>query len=448
MKRVALAVAIVLAPRVADAAVCVGRPTDSGGYAGYTYGTDPVKTYDTTQIRVHYATSGANAPKQASTRSDGVPDVVALAGDTAEEAVTKYAQMGYRAIPSDATCASNGGDARVDVYLVTFSGADGTTVPEACDGAACSSFVLSQANFGFGSGYANDTEAFRTVLSHELFHAVQNAYDSQLARFWAEGSAQWAMKTLHPELQDFERQLPAFFSDPHHSIDTPPSGVTNGYLYGAAVLPLFLQLTRGEDFVKLVLEAEADGTAAIPAIDKVLQTKGSSFADAFPMFWAWNAATKGYAGGGGYPEAATYPGVKADALSDGATAINSGYGAFVYAGTLDGATKVSLETDASRNAGVLVPVESGVAKLDQAQKLPATAQGDALVVVAGVSSKKQDAPFTIRYGAPDAPDAGASSSGGGGGGGGCRTARGEGGALAFAIAALLVPLARRLRRRG
>ncbi|HEY8080014.1 MAG TPA: hypothetical protein VIF62_38050, partial [Labilithrix sp.] len=183
-------------------------------------------------------------------------------------------------------------------------------------------------------------------------------------------------------------------------------------------------------------------TAALPAIDKVLQTKGSSMADTFPVFWAWNVATKSYAGGGGYPEAATYPGVKTDALADGANAINSGYGAFAYVGTLDGQTQISLDTDATRNAGVLVPVEGGVAKLDQVQKLPANAQGEVIVVVAGISPKKQDAPFTIHYGAPDASDGGASSSGGGGGGG-CATAPSHHDALPLSALALLLVLRRR-----
>ncbi len=450
-KRVVLAAAILAAPRAAEAATCSGRPTDPGGYGGYTYGSDTVKTYDTTQVRVHYATTGIHSPDQTSTRADGVPDLVAFAGDTAEDALTQYANMGFKKIPSDAACASNGGDGRVDIYLVTFTGADGTTVPEACDGLACSSFVLSQAKF-IGTGYANPQEGFKTVVSHELFHGVQNAYDQSLDRFWAEGSAQWAMKSIHPELQDFERQLPAFFSDPHHSLDSLPSGVTSGYLYGSAVWPLFLTTAHGQDMVRLVLEAEVDGTLAMVATDKVLQTKGSSIADAFPTFAAWNVATKGYAGTGGYPDAAKYPGVKVDPLADGANAITSGYDYYGYVGTLDAPKTISLDTDTTRNAGLMIPLDGGKAQLDKAAKLPTTAQGDVIVVVAGITTKKTDAPFTIHLADPGPNDGdGGASSSGGSSSGGCRAASdaggrdvGAGSALA-ALGALAFVAARRKR---
>jgi hypothetical protein len=309
---------------------------------------------------------------------------------------------------------------------VTFAGADGTTVPEACNGAACSSFVLVESTFA-GRGYPTTADGFRTVVAHELFHAVQNGYDSQLDRFWAEGTAQWAMKTVYPDLTDFEGQLPAFFKDNTRSLDTQPSGVTAGFLYGAAIWPLFLTLRHGPDTVRLVLEKEVDGTKSIAAADAVLVSKGSSIAEDLPLFGAWNAATKALAGTGGYPDAAKYPGVKTEPLADGAAGITSGLPYFVYRGTLDALSKVSLETDAARNAGVIVPIEGGKPALAKASKLPANTQGEVLVVVAGITTKKTDAPFTIRIGAPDpegtsggtSGDAGPGGGGGGSSSGGC-----------------------------
>jgi hypothetical protein len=438
-RTIVLAALAMLAPRIAEAAQCQGRPTDPAGYAGYTYGSDPVKTYDTPQIRVHYATTGVHAPTQDSTRPDGVPDLVAMAGDIGEDALTRYAQMGFKKIPDDSSCASNGGDSRTDIYIVTFSGADGTTAPDACNGTVCSSFVLSQWRF-IGSGYASTEEGLKTVVSHELFHCVQNAYNSQLDRFWAEGSAQWAMKTLHPELGDFERQLPAFFSQSSKSLDAPPNGAVAGFLYGSAVWPLYLTLTQGNDAVRTILENEVDGTSAMDAANKMLQAKGTSLADAFPLFGAWNVATKDHAGTGGYPNAANYPGVKLGALAEGANAISSGYDYFGYIGKLDTEQGITLETDATRNAGLVIPLDGGKAQLDKAKKLPANAQGDVVVVVAGVTTKKTDAPFTIHLGAavqePPSDDGGASSSGGSsGGGGGCAVAEpNDAGTLAFAFA--------------
>jgi MYXO-CTERM domain-containing protein len=440
-------------PRLASAQ-CVGRPTDAAGVNGFSYGAAEVKSYATNSVRVHYATSGQHAPDLATTRGDGVPDTVAFAADVGEDALAKFAQMGFRAPPSDASCASNGGDAKIDVYLVAFTGGDGTTVPEACNGRVCSSFVLSESKFT-SKGYADAKEGFSTVVPHELFHAVQNAYDRDLDRFWAEGTAQWAMKTLHPELQDFERQLPGFFKEPERSIDTQPSGVTASYLYGSAVWPLFLTLKYGDGVVRSVLEAETDGTKSLAAVDKVLATKGSSLAEAFPMFAAWNVATKTYAGTGGYPDAAKYPGIKVSSGGDGTSGVTSGLAYAAYAIDPGGTVGVSLETDATRNGGVLVPLDGGKARIDRAQKLPANADGPSLVVIAGITTKKTDAPFTIRFGAPvsgsSSGSSGQTSSGnGGGGGGGCAcatTSTRPGGPALLLVAVAALVAGRKLRRR-
>lgn len=455
MKRAAaLAIALLGLPRLAEAGTCVGRPTDAGGYAGYTYGAAEVKSFAGTAVRVHYATSGQHAPNLATTRQDGVPDTVALAADLGDQALGKYAAMGYKAPPSDASCASNGGDDKLDIYLVAFAGADGTTVPDNCNGNVCGSFVLSESTFT-GRGYASAQEGFSTVVTHELFHAVQNAYDQGVDRFWAEGTAQWAMKVVHPDLSDFERQLPAFFAEPNRSIDTQPSGVTAGYLYGSSVWPLFLATKYGEDTVRAVYDGEAAGAKAIDATDAVLKAKGTSLAEAFPLFWAWNAATKAYAGAGGYPDAAKYPGVKLTPFQDGTTGITSGLGAFLYLASSATSWRLALDTDPARNAGLVVPLEGGKAALDRAKPLAGgghvdLGEGDAIVVVAGITTKKTDAKFTLSI-VPaqdlgnDVP--GASSSGGGGGdSGGCRTSpRGGDGLAGLALLAAGVVLARRRR---
>jgi hypothetical protein len=409
----------------AAAAPCSGRPTDAAGYQGYTYGSATVSSYATARARVHYALTGSNAPNLATARGDGVPDTVAVAGDAAEKSLAKYAEMGFKQPPSDESCDSNGGDGKLDIYLVAFAGADGTAVPEACTGRACSTFMLIDSTFS-GRGYPTVAEGFRTVVSHELFHAVQNGYDSQLDRYWAEGTAQWAMKNVFPEVIDFDRQLPAFFKDPTRSLDTQPSGVTAGFLYGSGVWPLFLTQRYGSETVREIFENETDGTKSIAATEAVLASKGASLAEAYPLFGAWNAATKALAGEGGYPDAAKYPGVKTEALVDGATAISSGLSYYVYRGTLDALSKVSIEGDAERLGGVVVPIVEGKANLAGVKALPANVEGEVLVVVAGTTTKKTDAPFTVRIGAADpgvpASSSGAappSSSGGGGDDGGC-----------------------------
>ncbi len=420
-------VSLLAATRAASAAGCQGRPTDASGFQGYSYGAEPVKSFATARVRVHYAITGNNSVDPTTTRADGVPDTVALAADVGEKALGKYAEMGFKQPPPDTGCTSNGGDDKLDVYLVAFTGADGQTIPESCTGSSCSSFVLAEGSF-VGRGYPTVAEGFRTVVAHELFHTVQDGYDSELDRFWAEGTAQWAMKQVFPELTDFEGQLPAFFKDPTRALDTQPSGVTAGFLYGSAVWPLFLTLRHGPDTVREILEKELDGTKSLAAIDAFLLGKGSSLAEDYPLFGAWNTATNELAGVGGYPDAAKYPGVKTAVLAEGATGITSGLSYFSYRATLDALSKVWVETDATRNAAVGVPVVLGKPDLTKAVKLPADLEGDVLVVVGGITTKKTDAPFTIHVGAPASDgsssgvDGGTSGGRGGGDSGGCTTA--------------------------
>lgn len=440
-------------------AVCAGRPSDAGGFNGYVYPPAVEKTHDSARVRVHYTTTGTHAPDQTTTRGDGVPDVIAHTADSAEAALSKYQEMGFKLPPSDTACTSNGGDDKIDVYIVAFKGADGSTIAESCTSTQCSSFVLVASGF-VGTGYPSVKEGFRTVVAHELFHAVQNTYSpAQEDRTWAEGTAQWGMKQPFPELVDFEKQLPAFFKEPSRSIDSPPAGVTVSYVYGSGVWPLFLQLKYGPTTVREVFEEEAKGTANVyQAIDTVLKAKGASLAEAFPLFGAWNASTKSLAGTGGYPDAAKYPGITIGELADGVGEISSGLGYFAYRGTVSN-NGISLETDAARNAGVLVPIIDGKPDLAKATKLPANGDGEVLVVVGGVTTKKTDAPFKVRIGDPVQGSSGgtsgtsgnASSSSGAAPGddGGCTTtssSSSSNGSVLLVVAGLVV--ARLMRRRG
>ena len=63
------------------------RPTDAGDYGGYVYEGTP-SSYATPEgnVRVWWTATGSHAAPLASTRMDGVPDVVATIGDVAEKA--------------------------------------------------------------------------------------------------------------------------------------------------------------------------------------------------------------------------------------------------------------------------------------------------------------------------------------------------------------------------
>jgi hypothetical protein len=407
---------VVVLSGTARADTCV-RPTDPGGYAGYAYGPAATQSFDGTQVRVWYTKEGAHAVRADTTRTDGVPNDVARVAEIGDAALARYAAMGYRAPPSDVAmpeCGSNGGDGRIDIYLVDFQSADGQTVPERCTtaGAAttCASFLLVKADF---TGlYATRDEGIRTVVPHELFHAVQHAYDVAIDSFWSEGTAQWAAKTLDPTLLDLERFLPAYFKATTRAFDAP-AGVAGAYLYGTAIWPVFLDARFGPEIVRSILESMgASGASALDATKTVLAGKGTSLGAEYTRFATWNVATGSRSASHpaidyGYAGAASYPLVTTTPLSGSVAGALSGLGSAFYTAHADAVTEATVIADASRIAAVLVPLASGRADLANARPLPTTFSGDAVVFVAGLTTNKSDAPYTVSTRLlPSEPDAG------------------------------------------
>jgi MYXO-CTERM domain-containing protein len=437
------------------------RPTDASAYGGYAYG-GPGKSFATPGGggRVWWTATGTPAPDLTSTRADGVPDAVATVGDVLDHALAQYATMGFKAPIGDGsypTCADNGGDGRVDVYLIAFAGGDGVTVQERCTmvtGATkCPGFLMIERKFT-ARGYSSELEGAQTVVPHELFHLIQNAYDANLDHWWAEGSAQWATKQLYPSLLDLERNLPSYFSEITRPIDSPPAGAAAGFLYGTAIWPVFLGQHDGSDVVRKILESEGTGKAVFDASDAVLTGMGTSLADEYGTFAAWNAGTGKRTGTGGYPDAAKYPTAPTTAFPDGApaelTGITAGFSATYFTLGDAAARTIALETDDTRLGGLVVPLENGKARVDQIAKLPATVSGSAIVVLAGRSSKKTDVHWTLRATTPVDPNADAgpeptatdSSSG-------CAVGSGaSGGSSAWALGLLGLAVVAGRRRRG
>jgi hypothetical protein len=405
-----VALSCVLGARAANACQ---RPTDAGGYNGYDYGTATVSHYDGMNVRIWYTTTGVHAVDPTTTQPDMTPDNVVTAATVADAALASYAQMGFTPPISDMGSGTDcGGDPKLDIYLMHFNAADGDTATETCHAAGpaqqCSSFGLVEAKLE--TIYGTFALGAHIVIAHELFHSVQDAYDAGLDRFWAEGTAQWAAKTIYPSEMDFEANLPAFFQNVGQSIDIAGGGVVAEYLYGSAIWPEFLSEHVGPTAVRSGLEQEGKlGPPSMHAIDVGLGSLGSSLADEYPTFVAWNAATGARAGTGGYMNAKAYPKATLTPFpaSNSVSDIGTGYASFLYSFDFGTTAEVlALSADATRLGARTFPLVSGKARIDHITTLPATVTGAGVVVVAGISAKKTDAPFTLTATAP-MPDAGA-----------------------------------------
>lgn len=249
-------------------------------------------------IRVHYATTAADAVPAADADEDSVPDYVEEVAELAEVSWQDLLARGFRPPVSDAAQPSgeNGGDGRFDIYLVDFAQADGNFVAEVCTDTPpihCSGF-FSMDNDLAEFSYDSLTEGISVLTSHELFHAVQAAYSIDATQAWSEGTAVWNEEMTFPEQDDYERFTPGFLSRSYRPFERGGSSFGDPYPYGSAVWPTFLDERYGDGIVRRSWEAmEAIGPGAdfLEAIDQVVSEEGESLASAWIEFTRWNLLT-------------------------------------------------------------------------------------------------------------------------------------------------------------
>jgi len=262
-------------------------------------------------FRLHFTRAGKNAVPVEDLNTNGTPDFVERTAALYDAALAFYRDtLGYRAPLADGT---DGGDARFDVYLLDFGGsADGRFVKERCDVSRCSGYMAQENDFA-GYGYANADEGTRVVGSHELFHAVQAAYDADQSTIISEGTAVWATEQFDPSLRDFEGFVRGYLTRPDRPLDEPLPGPVDPFSYGSAIFFQYLGERHGRDAVRALWEACEDGAGGVAdpqwfaALDGVLRARGTSFADVFTDFARANLytgrrsdPTRGYADASGY----------------------------------------------------------------------------------------------------------------------------------------------------
>ncbi|MFY0531945.1 MXAN_6640 family putative metalloprotease [Nannocystis pusilla] len=205
-----------------------------------------------------------------------------------------------------------GGSDALDIYLVDFAGAaDGHFGHDACDPDACAGHLLLENDFA-GYAYADLAEAVDTVVSHELFHAVQSAYVVDLPVWFSEGTAVWAERAYRPDSRDFLRLCDAYLADTGRSLFKPPAGPVPAFAYGTALWWDFLIERHGPDLVDALLQI--GGAPDLPAaLAELLLERSDDLRPTWLEFSAWNLATGSRAGArDSYPYADQLAGVAAE----------------------------------------------------------------------------------------------------------------------------------------
>ncbi|HEY1097848.1 MAG TPA: MXAN_6640 family putative metalloprotease, partial [Myxococcota bacterium] len=271
------------------------RPDDPGSDL-FTFDVgDDIETFDSANFRVHFTRAGTHAVPLADVDDNGVPDHVEALLAIYETAHDHYLAMGFRVPVSDDGLPDNGGDGRFDVYLVDFArNADGAYRSERCAGAICAGYMVQENDFA-GYGYPSVVVANRTVASHELFHAVQAAYDADQGGVVAEGTAVWASERFDASLRDLEGFAYGYLDNASTPLDSGRGGPVDSFTYGAGIFFEYLSERFDDDVVLHLWEGVADdvdgGADWFEVIDDVLVERGSSFVAAFAEFSTWTLFT-------------------------------------------------------------------------------------------------------------------------------------------------------------
>jgi len=212
-----------------------------------------------------------------------------------------------------------GGDDRLDAYLVDFGGsADGRFVVDGCDAnqAPCAGHLVVENDFS-GYSYGSLAEAADTVVSHELFHAVQASYVRDLPVWISEGTAVWAQRLHEPDSEDYLRFVNAYLDQLERSLDRPPSGPVPSFAYGTALWWDHLVRRHDATWIDGYLRALGrDASDPVSTMQVLLEAYDDTLQDAWLDFAIANLQTGDRAvSGQGHPYAASLR--PADASEDG-----------------------------------------------------------------------------------------------------------------------------------
>lgn len=293
-----LALAAHAAPLCAGPSVAA-RPDAGDELYGYA-DEDVLATWDVprTPVRVTYSVSGPNAVADP---DESPPALVAEAGRVAAESLARFAEVGLHAPTHEADVGlpDLGGNASLDVYLVDFGGAaDGRFVIDGCTAGMppCAGHLVVENDFR-GYGYASTTAAVETVVSHELFHAVQATYAANLPIWVSEGTAVWAERLYDPDNTDFLRFADAYLAEPRRSLDRPPPGPVPAFAYGTGLWWDHLTRRHDDGLIHDLLLAFADPEAdPLAAMNTTLGGYGDDLVTAWPTFALANLHTGERAG--------------------------------------------------------------------------------------------------------------------------------------------------------
>ena len=276
-------------------------------------------------VCVHWVEKTDDAPPLSDANDNHVPDQVDRTLAAFETAWRiEVGRMGFRAPKSDATSKDHGPDGRLDVYLEDIglrdlAGYVATDDPHATDDSYpyrdYSAYIVVDDDFSSAQlGWVSGPGGLRATAAHELFHAVQYAYDAGEDPWMMEGTAVWMEDQVADDVND---NLVWLRDGPLTEPWVPVDSSRGLHEYGAWIFWRFLSEqagTGGPDptIVRRVWELAADGPGdpnlySAQAVASALASRGRSLREELAAFGVWNLAPAAF-----YQEGSAYPAAPVD----------------------------------------------------------------------------------------------------------------------------------------
>lgn len=238
----------------------------------------------------------------------GSPHFIVHYGDTLlsdyAQDVSEAAELAWRVLvdtlsydvpPTDGGA---GGDARVDIYIVSsLAGAWGTTFVENLVGAPYVGSSTSWVEMVDTLSY----DRRLVVAAHEFFHVVQIGYDAYETPSFYEMISTWCEDRVYDDANLYLEVLPNFFNQPQKGLYT--------FTYSNVPWSFYLTENYGDGVIRDILEGcgLTQGANVTAATDAALAPHASSQAQAYERFTRWNFFTGGRDDGTHYREGASWP---------------------------------------------------------------------------------------------------------------------------------------------
>ena len=219
-------------------------------------------------IRVHYDTSGTDAPSLTDSNMNGIPDYVDSTLVYLEYAwQVTVVTLGYGIPNTDGNL--GGGQDKVDCYIDELGLINyyGFTMPDGT-GTSTSSYITIDNNYFDNIYLTKGYNALKVTTAHEFFHVIHFSYYSGSdAVWWMEQTAVWMEDHAWDNVNDYVNYIPFIYDNRDYPLDT-----SNGsFEYGAGLNAMHIAQRYGDEYIRYIWNAfKSSRNGKIVNLDSVL----------------------------------------------------------------------------------------------------------------------------------------------------------------------------------